>query len=147
MNNNNKSGPYDHNVNVTLNSWLPSLSTNDSISATKSHQTLVAQTDANLLKEIDATTLKPIKNFNFGKYDKKLHGPLSPAHPQYDSETGEYISFVGNMGSYTEYNVFSIKRDPQSGKPITTILATIPGKPVYTHSFCLTKKYVILILW
>ena len=49
------------------------------------------------------------------------------------------------MGSHTEYNVFSIKRYPQSGKPITTILATIPGKPVYMHSFSLTKKYVILI--
>ena len=113
------SNPYDSNINVTLlihGSYLmiPLLQLN-----------LVAQTDTNLLKEIDTTTLEPIQNFTFKKYDKKLHGPLSPAHPQYDNETGEYISFVGNMESHTEYNVFSIKRDPQSGKPITTILATI----------------------
>ncbi|CAG8484814.1 43493_t:CDS:2 [Gigaspora margarita] len=110
--------------------------------------TLVLGTDANVLKSIDPITLEPIKNFSFKKFHLALSGHMAPAHYQYYAETGEYFfSFVSNPGAISEYNVFSIKTDEETGKPITTILATIPSKLAYIHSFSMTKKYIILILW
>ncbi|CAG8793721.1 17612_t:CDS:2, partial [Racocetra fulgida] len=70
-----------------------------------------------------------------------LSGPMAPAHSHYDAETREYFSFVPNAGPKSEYNVFSIKTDEETGKPITTILATIPSNLAYIHSFSITKKY------
>ncbi|CAG8632912.1 21880_t:CDS:2 [Dentiscutata erythropus] len=137
--NNPEDDPNSRNVNVTLTTALPHPEGNST--------TLVLGTDANSLKSIDPITLEPIQNFSFKKFHLALSGPMAPAHYQYDAETGEYISFVSNPGAIPEYNIFSIKTDEETGKPITTILATIPLKLAYIHSFSMTKKYIIFILW
>ena len=130
--------PNSRNVSVTLTTALPYPEGNST--------TLVLGTDANVLKLIDPITLEPIQNFSFKKFHPALSGPMAPAHYQYDVETGEYFSFVSNPDAIPEYNIFSIKTDEETGKPITTILATIPSKLAYIHSFSMTKKYIILIL-
>ncbi|CAG8795466.1 10930_t:CDS:1, partial [Gigaspora margarita] len=49
---------------------------------------------------------------------------MAPAHYQYAYETGKYFSFVSNTGPRSEFSIFSIKIDEETGKPITTTLAT-----------------------
>ncbi|CAG8725258.1 21907_t:CDS:2 [Cetraspora pellucida] len=117
--------PNQRNVSVTLTKGLPYP---EGKSETKVTRTLVLGTDANILKSIDPVTLEPIQNFSFEEFHPDLSGPMAPAHSQYDAETGEYFSFVPNSGSRSEYNVFSVKTDEETGKPVTTILATIPSK-------------------
>ncbi|RIB27212.1 carotenoid oxygenase [Gigaspora rosea] len=142
--NNLSDNPNSGNIAVTLTTSLPNPEVN---STTKNNRTLVLGTDANVLKSIDPITLEPIQNFSFKKFHPTLSGPMAPAHYQYDSETGEYFSFVSNTGPRPEFSIFSIKTDEETGKPITTILATIPSKLAYLHSFSMTKKYIIFILW
>ncbi|CAG8643497.1 6671_t:CDS:2 [Ambispora leptoticha] len=136
------------NTNVTLTRELPLPENQRALMSAKTHRQLVAQTDANILKTLDPITIEPIKVFNFSEYDPRLNGEMSPAHPQYDASTGEYISFTQKNGPKTKYTIFSIREDPETRKPITKILYKIKAsRSVYVHSFSLTKKYVILILW
>ncbi|CAG8599538.1 5840_t:CDS:2 [Ambispora gerdemannii] len=133
---------------IAENGRNPDITFAQDLLSAKTHRQLVAQTDANILKTLDPITLEPIKVFNFSEYDPRLNGEMSPAHPQYDASTGEFISFTQKNGPKTKYTVFSIRKDLETGKPITKILSTIEAsKSVYLHSFSLTKKYVILILW
>ncbi|KAG9287954.1 hypothetical protein G9A89_017549 [Geosiphon pyriformis] len=135
--------PNTKNIGVTLTNTLPIPET----VSLKNHRTLVSQTDANMLKQLDPVTLDPLRVFSFKHFDSRLIGELSPAHPQFDASTGEYISFTQKMGFKAAYTVFSIRTDPETGLPVTKIFATINARSVYIHSLSLTKKYIILILW
>ncbi|RIB25953.1 hypothetical protein C2G38_2164691 [Gigaspora rosea] len=106
--NNLSDNPNSGNIAVTLTTSLPNPEVN---STTKNNQTLVLETDANILKLINLIILKPIQNFLFKKFHPTLSGPIVLAHYQYDSETGEYFSFVSNTGPSLEFSIFFIKTD------------------------------------
>lgn len=96
--------------------------------------------------KLNCLLLEPQHIFNYTSYDKRVDGPLSAAHHQFDPITKEIFNFTLTMGSKPRMIVF---RTTEDGK--TTILANIthrfdksPFQAPYIHSLWLTKNYVII---
>ncbi|PXF49211.1 Beta,beta-carotene 9',10'-oxygenase [Gracilariopsis chorda] len=104
---------------------------------------LVACTDGVDLLKIDENS---VAADHFFKYEDLLHdadGNFSCAHGHYDEERGEFINFTYKFGgSPVTYKVFKLKQDDKS-----SIIAEFEETPRYLHSFAVTDKYVIMILW
>ena len=131
-----KSASYN-NVGVTLSPNMPGF-------AAQSHQnpSLFAKTDANVLQELDATTLEPIRVTTYRAIEPKAQGPLSAAHPCRDHKTDEIFNYTLDFGKNPKYTVFSVSSKGNR------VLATIKdSKGAYLHSLCLTQRYVILCVW
>lgn len=104
---------------------------------------LVACTDSVDLLKIDENTIAADHFFRYEDLLKDADGNFSCAHGHYDSETGDFINFTYKFGgSPVSYKVFRLN---QEGKSST--IATFEETPRYLHSFAVTDKYVIMILW
>jgi carotenoid cleavage dioxygenase-like enzyme len=105
---------------------------------------LYNQTDANMLMQFDPQTLKTTgKRETFEQFDKRLKGPLSSAHGQYDAKRKEYVNFVCDIGAGATYTVFAI---PDEGE--TRVLCSFKAPKIsYMHSFALTDNYFVLQAW
>jgi torulene dioxygenase len=135
-----------HNVGVTVGVNLPSFKsrpTNPDVDVHGHRATnLVIATDAAVLCEMDPSTMEPISFPNHSRFHPDLKGPLGSAHAMLDLETGDYINYNLDLGKQPVYRVFRVAA--ASGK--TDILATIPYKAAYVHSFFMTPNYVVLCL-
>ncbi|KAH8805043.1 carotenoid oxygenase [Xylogone sp. PMI_703] len=103
-------------------------------------------TDNMLIKALDPETLEPIGVTDQAALNPELDGPLSAAHAQFDSETGDMYNFNLKFGRECIYRIFRTSRT--TGE--TEILATIQGtdiKPAYIHSTFLTRDFFILAIW
>jgi torulene dioxygenase len=125
----------------------------------------VSKTDASRLIEFDPVTLEPTRFFTYEDINSefkvtlnvtynKIQGVPSAAHSQYDHSTGEFFNFTLNFGKTGIYTIFSISDNAPQGPnlprkflPPGRVLAKIQEFPAYIHSFALTRKYVILIIW
>ena len=126
-----------YNVGVTLSPNLPGFAAHS-----YRNPSLLAKTDANMLQELDATTLEPIRITAYQAIEPRAHGPLSAAHPCRDHKTNELFNYTLEFGKTPKYTVFGV-----SSKG-SRVLATIKdSKGAYLHSLCLTQRYVILCIW
>jgi len=138
--------PDFHNVNVTVGVNVPSFK-NHAVDG-QSHRSakvsnIIAATDADVMCEVDPTTMEPISFPKQSRFHPDLKGPLAAAHGKTDPKTGDYINFNLDLGKDSVYRVFRVSA--ATGK--TDILATIPvAKAAYIHSFFLTENYVVLCL-
>lgn len=105
---------------------------------------LVARTDYNMNCVVKEASLEPEHFFTFGDINPALSGQGSPAHGQTDPDTGDFFSFVFDMGmgATTNYSVFRVKPDGD-----TEIVASFKEAPRYVHSFSITPNYVIMCMW
>lgn len=106
---------------------------------------LVARTDSTSTIVIDEQTLDIQRYFTLGGSDyPQLSGNMSAAHGIYDNDTHEYFNFIFKLGlsAMVDYSIFAIGRDGNA-----KTLATFQAPPSYLHSFALTAKYFILIMW
>ncbi|KAL4877342.1 carotenoid oxygenase [Aspergillus karnatakaensis] len=109
-------------------------------------RSLTSLTDANVLKHIDPETLEPIGVTRQSDLHSDLKGPLSCAHAEFDTATGDAYNYNLDIGRYATYRIF--RTSAQTGQ--TEIIATITGpdvKAAYLHSFFLSTDYVILCIW
>jgi torulene dioxygenase len=135
------------NIAVTVNANVPSLSSAPKPTSEPAGRAGIKNTwlasDNMIMKEMDQTTLEPLRSITQAKFHPLLKGPLSCAHAQRDPETGDFFNYNLEPGYKSTYRVFRI--NASSGT--TDILATISGpdiKPSYIHSFFLSRFYVIL---
>ncbi|KAF9070227.1 carotenoid oxygenase [Rhodocollybia butyracea] len=106
-------------------------------------QYLVAKTDADALQLIDPVSLEPLVSTTYKKLDPRLDGELSAAHSCWDKETNEFYNYSCRLGPQPTYKVFRIR-----GNSSVDIVAEIKDAPLsYLHSFAMTSKYVILVIW
>ncbi|KAF5371421.1 hypothetical protein D9757_009998 [Collybiopsis confluens] len=104
---------------------------------------LVAKTDSNLLQLLDPVSLEPLASATYKTLDPRLDGEMSAAHSCWDKETNEFYNFTCKFGPSPTYKVFKINGDSS-----VEILAQIKdAPPSYLHSFAMTSKYVILMVW
>ncbi|KAG0304430.1 hypothetical protein BGZ98_005522 [Dissophora globulifera] len=117
----------------------------------KNIRNLVVTTDGNAIQELDPVTLEPIRLFSYGDIDDALKADnLTSAHPCIDQETGEYFSVLLTFGPTSLYKVVRIKQSARgpTHEPDLDVLAEIKSpRPTYMHSFCLTKRYVVVAHW
>lgn len=125
---------FDSNIQVTV---TPNFVTKDAVK-------LVTKTDANILQELDPTTLEPKSLFTYTNLNPRFGGVLSAAHECYDPETKSYFNFTMEPGAKCKFHVFEISPSIPEGR----LLCSVENDEAsYIHSFFLTKKYVILTLW
>jgi torulene dioxygenase len=93
-----------------------------------------------MLCELDPQTLAPLNFPRHSHFHPDLKGVLGGAHGKTDPETGDYINYNLDLGKQPVYRVFRVSA--ATGK--TDILATIPYKAAFVHSFFLTRNYVVL---
>ncbi|KXS15063.1 hypothetical protein M427DRAFT_70166 [Gonapodya prolifera JEL478] len=106
-------------------------------------QTLVGKTDANVLMSLDPVTLEERGGFSYATYDKRLKGPIAPAHTHTDGKTREVYSYVMDFGRQVLCKVFALTPTKEGTK--TTIIGEfVPPYASYIHSFWHTENYVIL---
>ncbi|PRP88529.1 dioxygenase [Planoprotostelium fungivorum] len=119
---------------------------------------LVVKTDGNMLQLLDKDTLEPKKVFTYGHVDKNpvLGGRFAAAHHQEDTETGEFFNFILEPFPVATWHVFSLKKGEKEEKArvfdqvrwnLSSYKGLLPLNPSYSHSFFLTKNYVILPNW
>lgn len=104
---------------------------------------LVSKTDASLLHFVDWETLDASEPRRYADLDERFEGQLAAAHSQKDLERGRLVNHALELGRSSEYTVFSMAEDPEEHR----VLASFDAPPAYIHSFALTGRYVVLIVW
>ncbi|KAL4982482.1 carotenoid oxygenase [Aspergillus falconensis] len=135
------------NAGVTLHANAPGVPENLQVrGAGAPFRSLTSLTDANVLKHIDPETLEPIGVTRQSDLHPDLKGPLSCAHAEFDTATGDVYNYNLDIGRYATYRIF--RTSAKTGQ--TEIIATITGpdvKAAYLHSFFISTDYVILCIW
>lgn len=104
--------------------------------------TIRSDMSANL--KLDEESLQTDHFFRFERLDQELSGRMSAAHGHYDENTSEFFNYVYNFGppGDTPYKIFKVCADGKA-----QVLATVNLPPSYIHSFSVTERYVILIVF
>lgn len=118
------------NVAVTVNTNMPSFGPGS----------IVIGTDASKMCRLDPVTLEPKMSITQADLHPELKGPFGAAHGLVDPQTGDYINYNLEFGKQSVYRIFRL--DAETGK--AHILAVIPCKPAFVHSFFMTPNYVVL---
>ncbi|KAG0364700.1 carotenoid oxygenase [Gamsiella multidivaricata] len=112
---------------------------------------MVMNTDGNVLQELDPVTLEPIRLFTYGDIDDALKSSnIAPAHPCIDPDTNEHFTILQTFGPTAVYKVIRIRQSPMgpTREPDLDVLAEIKSpRASYLHSFCMTKRYVVMAHW
>lgn len=113
---------------------------NANVNIAKYGDHLIALTEVPLPIEFDKETLETLGIFNYNdKYPhKQIH---ESAHPHYDPEKKENLSYFTKFGRQSFLNLYRIKDGSQEREIITSIEV---DNPSYMHSFAITKNYAIL---
>jgi len=100
--------------------------------------TYVATTETTKMQEIRPDELATVGRL---RYEGGPFGVTQPAHPHYDPNTGEWISYVTSPVR-SAYKVFRVPRGTRRAE----LIASVPAKePAYIHSFALTPSFVVLV--
>lgn len=142
--------PEQFNIGVTLSINPPGLSDPQTAEGQKhaAHgsgiHTLLAKTDATILRHIGPETLEPKGVVSQVVLHPDLTGNMSAAHTKSDPVTGDIFNYNLALGRRPIYRVFRVSA--ATGQ--TEILATISdAPPAYLHSSLLTENYFILCIW
>jgi carotenoid cleavage dioxygenase-like enzyme len=118
--------------------FSPKFTDNANVNVTQIANRFVAMTETPMPIEFDPQTLETLGVF---KYEDKIKGNLTTAHPHFDFGRKEALNYVTRMSRISNYNVYRL---PVSGKE-RQLIGSIPVKePGYMHSFGITQNYVIL---
>ncbi|CAG8543312.1 10958_t:CDS:2 [Ambispora gerdemannii] len=105
---------------------------------------LYCQNHASQVVELDAHDLTPTRVYSWNELNPLFKGDHAAPHSHYDSTTGELINF--NMEYHplgTKYNFFSLSETQPSGD----LIASITAKASYVHSFAVTPRFIILVIF
>lgn len=128
----------------SLVGWLwslfrPTLTDNACVNVSVIDGTHVAMTETASRIAFSLDTLNTEGPF---QYSDALKGQVTTAHPHYDFERRECVSFVTHVARKSAYHVYRI----EDGQRRRETLARVPvQEPGYMHSFSMTENYVILV--
>ena len=111
---------------------------NANVNITKIDNKFIAMTETPIPIEYDPETLDTIGVL---RYDDKLLGSLTTAHPHYDQNTNESFNYLTHFSRNSKYNVYRIS----AGKTRHLIASIEVKAPSYMHSFGLTEHYIVLV--
>ncbi|CAG8705655.1 2425_t:CDS:2, partial [Scutellospora calospora] len=121
-----------------------SISTNYPFDKPSEKPKIYCQNHASQVVELDAYDLTPTRVFSWNELDPMFKGNLASPHSHFDETTGELINFTMEYNTKgTTYNFFSVSHNHQNGQLIGSIVA----KMSYVHSFGVTPRFIILVLF
>jgi carotenoid cleavage dioxygenase-like enzyme len=75
------------------------------------------------------------------KYEDRLGGHVTTAHPHHDAGRDEAINYVAQFGPRSSYRVYA---QPAGSRTRRRIAKVDVREPAYMHSFGMSERYVIL---
>jgi torulene dioxygenase len=106
----------------------------------KNPEVITILTDANRLVDLDWKTLEPKALYTYAKFNSKIGGMLSAAHPSIDAIKKETWQFTTELGRKPGYNIIVVSDEAPEGE----LVAFLDAKPAYIHSSFITEHYFIL---
>jgi beta,beta-carotene 9',10'-dioxygenase len=111
---------------------------NCNVNVTKLGERYIAMTEVPLPVEFDAKTLETA---GLVKWKDRLGGHIATAHPHFDPQRRELLSYVSHISARTSYRLFAVPEGSIKRREI----ARIPVRePAYMHSFAMTERYLVL---
>lgn len=101
----------------------------------------IAATENPMPVEFDPATLGMLGHVNLRSSRREFHGSF--AHPHFDPENGEMISYVTRVGLRSTHRIVAIEPDTLRRREIGSVPAGF--SPSYMHSFAMTENYVVLV--
>ncbi|APC91882.1 MULTISPECIES: carotenoid oxygenase family protein [Francisella] len=101
---------------------------------------LLAATEATTLIEFSSNNLETLKEFRF---NDKLKGQFSCAHPQLDPITQEQFNFVVDISRNCKYIIYKISKNSTKREKLYQFS---DKQFIYNHTLFVTDNYVVLYL-
>ena len=118
--------------------FVPEFTDNANVNISKINDKFVALTETPLPIEFDLETLNTVGALRF---EDDLKESLTTAHPHFDFEKNEGINMLTYLSNKSFNKFYKIDKNSKKRKVIGKINT---DEPAYTHSFGLTKNYVVL---
>jgi beta,beta-carotene 9',10'-dioxygenase len=119
--------------------FSPKLTDNGSVNVVRLGEETLALTETPLPVAFDPDTLETL---GVTGWAGEVPGQLTIAHPHYDFDTGELLSYAAHLGPRNRYRLYAVK----DGR--VRVIADVPtDRPSYMHSFALTERYAVLAEW
>lgn len=103
--------------------------------------TALAMSETPLAVEFDPATLETV---GVKRWADDLGGGTTTAHPHLDPTTGEPLNYLLKFGRTCEYRVHRVRTDTFERVLVGAYRTEQPG---YLHSFGITRKYVVLVVY
>jgi len=114
----------------------PGTTDNCNVNVTRLGERWIAMTETPIAIEFDPETLATIGPVEWaGRTDH------ASAHPGYDFERRELVSYVVRFGPRSSYQLYAV---PDGSTERRTIAKIPVREPAYMHSFALTSRYAVL---
>ena len=114
----------------------PGTTDNCNVNVTRLGERWIAMTETPIAMEFDPQTLATI-----GPLEWSPSRSHASAHPGYDFERRELVSYVVRFGPRSSYELYAI---PDGSTERRTIAKVPVREPAYMHSFALTSRYAVL---
>jgi beta,beta-carotene 9',10'-dioxygenase len=114
----------------------PGQTDNGNVNLTRLGERWIAMTETPIAIEFDPETLATIGPVEWaGRTDH------ASAHPQYDFERRELVSYLVRFGPRSSYQLYAV---PDGSSERRTIAKVPVREPAYMHSFAMTERYAVL---
>src|SRR5688500_1158697 len=120
--------------------FSPNLTDNGSVNVVRLGDETLALTETPLPVAFEADTLETL---GVTGWAEKIPGQITIAHPHYDFETRELLSYAAHLGPRNRYRLYAVK----PGGAMRVIADVPVDRPAYMHSFALTERYAVLTEW
>jgi beta,beta-carotene 9',10'-dioxygenase len=114
----------------------PGQTDNCNVNVTRLGERWIAMTETPIAIEFDPETLATV-----GPVEWAGRGDHASAHPQYDFERRELVSYLVRFGPRSSYHLYAV---PDGSTERRTIAKVPVREPAYMHSFALTDRYAVL---
>jgi beta,beta-carotene 9',10'-dioxygenase len=112
---------------------------NANVSTGRIAEQFVAQTEVPMSVAFDPRTMDTI---GVVRFDDRLKGALTTAHPHHDPGEGAAYNYLLNFGATSAYSVYRLPDGTRTREPLGRVTTR---RPSYIHSFALSGRYVILM--
>jgi carotenoid cleavage dioxygenase-like enzyme len=123
---------------LTLFSDRP-LTDNGNVTVTAIGGQIVAATETPVPIAFDPDTLQTLNHF---EYADELAGQTTTAHPHFDFEHNQIISYQIQFGRSSTYDIYTQEADSRH-RSLKAQVAT--QQPAYMHSFPVSENYIVLV--
>ncbi len=117
------------------------LTDNASVNVVKLGDETLALTETPMPVAFEPETLETLGVTDWGEH---VPGQVTIAHPHYDFETGELVSYAAHLGPRNRYRLYAVAA---KDKALRTIADVPVDRPAYMHSFALTERYAVVAEW
>ncbi|HEX8206515.1 MAG TPA: carotenoid oxygenase family protein [Solirubrobacteraceae bacterium] len=119
--------------------FSPKITDNGSVNVVRFGDETLALTETPLPVAFEPETLETL---GVTGWADKIPGQVTIAHPHYDFETRELLSYAAHLGPRNHYRLYAVKDGT------VRVIADVPvDRPAYMHSFALTERYAVLAEW